>query len=102
MREILSWLRLPARAGNSCTLRDGLWGETGRLPRGLTVADMEALSMAGPPGFPRRRLLRMCGAGAFGITLPDLLRLRAACADLPARDCTFGRARSVIMLFMSG
>lgn len=54
-------------------------------------------------GYSRRRLLRMCAAGAFGLALPDILRLRAASADsLAARDRSFGRARSVIMLFMSG
>src|SRR5262249_33542723 len=57
--------------------------------------------MAEPAGYSRRRLLEMCGAAAFGLTLPDLLRGRAASAA-PRADRTFGRARSVIVLFMSG
>src|SRR5439155_11079560 len=57
--------------------------------------------MTEPVGYSRRRLLQMCGATALGLTLPDLLRLRAASAA-PGADQTFGRARSVIMLFMSG
>jgi len=57
-------------------------------------------------GYSRRRLLRMAGLGGFGLALPDLLRLRAAsAASMPGNgrpDGGFGRAKSVIMLFMSG
>src|SRR5687767_11981275 len=53
--------------------------------------------------FSRRRLLRMCGTSALGLTLPDLLRQReASAAGAFSRAPGFGRARSVIMLFMSG
>src|SRR5262245_12505886 len=51
----------------------------------------------------RRRLLRDIGLGAFGLGLPDLLRLRAAAAAAgPPRERSFGQARSVVMLFMTG
>jgi hypothetical protein len=42
----------------------------------------------------------MCGAGAFGFSLAELFHLREAAAA--RRETGFGRARSVILLFMSG
>jgi hypothetical protein len=45
----------------------------------------------------------MCAGGAFGLALPELLAARAAAASGSApRSPGFGRARSVIMLFMTG
>ncbi|HEU4753041.1 MAG TPA: DUF1501 domain-containing protein, partial [Armatimonadota bacterium] len=52
-------------------------------------------------GLSRRRLLQMCGAGTLGLALPELLYARAASASTGGGR-TFGRAKSVIMLFMSG
>jgi hypothetical protein len=50
----------------------------------------------------RRELVRACGMGAVGLTLPDYLWLREASAQAPVQSRTFGKARSVLMLFMSG
>lgn len=48
----------------------------------------------------RREVLRIGGLGGVGLTLPELFRQR----ELAAADgsSTFGRARSVIMLFLHG
>lgn len=46
----------------------------------------------------RRELLRAGGLFGLGISLPQLLRLRAQAAS----SSTFGRARSVIMLYLHG
>src|SRR5579864_4753130 len=48
----------------------------------------------------RRGLLRLGGLYGFGLLLPDLLRARAAAAPSPRG--TFGRARSVIVLYLHG
>jgi uncharacterized protein (DUF1501 family) len=48
----------------------------------------------------RRQLLRVGGLTGLGLLLPDLFRAWAA--DRPARRGTFGRARSVIMLYLHG
>ncbi|MFN3649065.1 MAG: DUF1501 domain-containing protein [Armatimonadota bacterium] len=55
----------------------------------------------GRSGYSRRRLLQRGGIGALGLSLPELLRLRAASAAA-GKSNGFGRARSVIMLFMTG
>src|SRR5438445_6531356 len=47
-------------------------------------------------GYTRREWLRVGGLGAFGLTLPDLLQLRASPIS------TFGRARSCIVVFLFG
>jgi uncharacterized protein (DUF1501 family) len=47
----------------------------------------------------RRALLRVGGLWGMGLLLPDLLRARAAAG---AEAGTFGRARSVIMLYLHG
>jgi uncharacterized protein (DUF1501 family) len=48
----------------------------------------------------RRELLRAGGVLGLGLSLADLLRARAAAA--PSRTGTFGRARSVIVLYLHG
>src|SRR5262245_61086319 len=51
-------------------------------------------------GLSRRELLRAGALGLGGLTLPGLLRLEQAAASTPARRTA--RARSVILLFLSG
>lgn len=56
-------------------------------------------------GVSRREWLRVGGLSALGLSLADLLRVEAAAAARPAagvRDATFGRARSVIFLWLQG
>src|SRR5207245_1246309 len=63
----------------------------------------------GPPtgagsGFSRRELLRVGGLNALGLSLPGLLHLQAR-GDLVAReplDLSFGRAKTVIFLWLRG
>jgi uncharacterized protein (DUF1501 family) len=50
----------------------------------------------------RRELLTVGGACGLGLLLPDLLRVRARAQTSPARSSTFGRARSVIVLYLHG
>jgi hypothetical protein len=51
----------------------------------------------------RRELLRAGGIGLLGLSLPQLLRARAALgADRPLTGESFGRAKSCILLFMWG
>jgi hypothetical protein len=52
-------------------------------------------------GLTRRDFLHVGGLGAFGLTLGDLFRLRAAAAP-PAPTASFGRARACILLFPYG
>jgi hypothetical protein len=47
----------------------------------------------------RRELLRVGGLGLFGLSLPDLIRGRAAGQD---RATSFGRARSCVVLWVKG
>src|SRR5579862_10035374 len=51
-------------------------------------------------GISRRELLRVGGLGTAGLTLCDLLAARSARAATKERS--FGRARSVILLYMVG
>src|SRR5687768_17093992 len=68
------------------------------------------LSIPGNPGstcdgFSRREFLRVGGAGLFGLTLGDILRLQAANTPPPAdaRNKTgWGNAKSVILIFLQG
>ena len=58
-------------------------------------------------GLTRREVLRVGGAGAFGLTLPELLRSqRTAAATRDAssavRSATRGRAKNCIVLFLMG
>jgi hypothetical protein len=53
-----------------------------------------------PDRFHRRQLLGVGGLAGTGLLLADLFRARAAAA--PAARGTFGRARSVIMLYLHG
>ena len=51
--------------------------------------------------FSRREWLRVGGRGALGLSLPSLLRGNASPAAL-SRAASFGRAKSCIILFLSG
>jgi hypothetical protein len=61
----------------------------------------------GCPGFQaaahlqRRELLRIGGLSGLGLLLPDLFRAQAQAQSAPTRG-TFGRARSVIVLYLHG
>ena len=48
----------------------------------------------------RREVLRLGAACGFALTLPDLLRAQSQAS--PSRSRTFGRARSVIVLYLHG
>jgi len=54
-------------------------------------------------GTTRRELLRLGGLSLAGLTLPNLLRAReTAPLGIPPTDKTFGRAKSVIFLYLAG
>ncbi len=55
-------------------------------------------------GWSRRELLRVGGAGLLGLNLPEFLSWKAAAAPakLESKDKAFGRAKSVMMLFLQG
>ncbi len=57
-------------------------------------------------GITRREMLRAGGLAFGGLTLADLLRLRATAAETPAADSVqtskSGRAKSVIMIWLRG
>jgi hypothetical protein len=60
------------------------------------------LSFFNRSGWKRRELLRVGGIGSLGIALPDLLG-SVGRAEAPAADnSSFGRAKSVIYLFLAG
>lgn len=64
------------------------------------------LSINGPAGktcqgMTRRDLLQAGGLGMLGLTLPGLLHGRAQAANTP-RPRTFGRAKSCLVIFLSG
>jgi hypothetical protein len=50
----------------------------------------------------RRQILEMCGMGSVGLTLPEFFHAKAAAAGTAANSRTFGKARSVVLLFMCG
>ena len=52
--------------------------------------------------FTRREWLRVGGLGALGLGLPALLDSKARAAGPAARGASFGRAKSCIILFLSG
>src|SRR2546423_6478887 len=72
------------------------------------------LSIPGKPGstcdgFSRRELLRVGGAGLFGLSLAQILQLQSAqkafAQDKSKKDAPksgFGRAKSVILIFLQG
>jgi len=68
------------------------------------------LSIPGKPGstcdgFSRREFLRVGGAGLAGLTLGDVLRLKALAEDAPAASMSkngWGNAKSVVMIFLQG
>ena len=54
-------------------------------------------------GLTRREVLRLGGLGAFGLTLPQLLRQQARASARPAREeMTAGKAKACIVLFLMG
>jgi len=56
-------------------------------------------------GWSRREFLRVGGAGIFGVSLADVLRLQAATTDSldPSKPRNgWGQAKSVIMIFLQG
>ena len=55
-------------------------------------------------GFSRREFLRVGGAGMLGITLADILRLQAqaAPADAAKNKAGWGKAKSVVFIFLQG
>ena len=54
-------------------------------------------------GFSRREFLRLGGAGLFGLSLGDILRLQAgSVAPDTATKTGWGNAKSVILLFLQG
>jgi hypothetical protein len=52
-------------------------------------------------GIPRREWLRLGGLSVLGLSLPTLLRAQAQAASAP-QSATFGRAKSVIYLWLQG
>lgn len=50
----------------------------------------------------RRELMRIGALQVAGLTLPTLLRARAMASTAPAPDAMFGRAKSVIWLYLAG
>src|SRR5205085_3784051 len=64
--------------------------------------DVERLFVSAPGDWEmnRREVLRLGGAFGLALTLPDLLRARAAPASAPAPS--FGQAKSVIVLYLHG
>ena len=67
------------------------------------------LSIPGQPGstcdgFSRRELLRIGGAGLFGVSLADVMRLQALAAEKPASEKHapgWGR-QNLVLLFLGG
>jgi hypothetical protein len=53
-------------------------------------------------GLTRRDFLHVGGLGAFGLTLGDVLRLRAGAAEPAVPAGSFGKARACILLFPYG
>lgn len=66
------------------------------------------LSIPGTPGstcdgWSRREFLRVGGAGLFGLSLGDILRLQASTTSSGSNDkAGWGKADSVIMIFLQG
>jgi hypothetical protein len=67
------------------------------------------ISIPGKPGstcdgFSRREFLRVGGAGLFGLSLADVLRLQANANPVPeGKDkAGWGKAKSVILIFLQG
>src|SRR5438045_3033180 len=50
----------------------------------------------------RREVIRLGALTGAGLLLPDLLRARAGASPSRPADSTFGRARSVIMIYLHG
>src|SRR5438105_14138490 len=75
----------------------------------LSLGDSAMLVIPGRPGkdtcdgITRRELLRIGGSAVIGITLGDILGLQKAQAqDSAAGGPGFGKAKSVILLYLQG
>jgi len=64
-------------------------------PLGKDVCD-------GQLGMTRRDLLRVGGSGMLGLTLGSMLKLRAASANEAVGGAGWGKAKSVIMVYLQG
>ncbi len=53
-------------------------------------------------GITRRDLLRVGGSAMLGLSLAELLQLQAAGRRLPAGGPGFGKAKSVILIYLQG
>lgn len=60
------------------------------------------LESPAPSPLNRRDLLRIGGLGGIGFSLADLLRSRAKAAQTAAVDQSFGKAKNILFLFLSG
>jgi len=65
----------------------------------LHVTGRPGRTCSGPT---RRELLEVGGIGLLGLTLPHVLASRATAAPLSGSGAAFGRAKSVIFLFLQG
>ena len=67
-----------------------------------TISIPDSTSVGSAP-YSRRELLRIGGVGALGLTLPMLLQARAHSASSQSGlESSFGRAKNLIYLFLSG
>src|SRR5262245_3303294 len=53
-------------------------------------------------GITRRDLLRVGGSAVFGISLANILGLQEASANEGAKGPGFGKAKSIILLYLQG
>ena len=51
-------------------------------------------------GMTRRDMLRVGGLGLAGLSLPELLQLKAASANAPHPLPSFGKAKSIILIHL--
>src|SRR3954464_9387064 len=84
----------------------------GCLTKGDPMLSIPGLPGSTCDGFSRRELLRVGGAGLFGLSLAQVLHLQAASKALgqekvaaggkDAPKSGFGRAKNVILIFLQG
>src|SRR5262245_27556160 len=85
----------------SVALSDGAsLSEKGRTMAHPSQGDFGCESFRLAARLSRRRILQVSGLAGIGLLLPDLYRAQARAK--PAARGTFGRARSVIMLYLHG
>jgi hypothetical protein len=66
----------------------------------MSTAGFKASICGGP--LTRREMLRVGGLGLLGLSLPQLLALKSRAASAPVVTGGFGRAKSCILLYLSG